>query len=285
MRIDLHAHTSASDGTDTPAELMQLALGAGLDVIAITDHDTTEGWTSAAAARPAGLSLVRGAEFSTRVALPGWAVSVHLLGYLFDPLDPAIVAEQRRLVAERLQRGLAMVDMMMADGLPISREQVLDIAAGAPVGRPHLGRALVDSGVVNSVSEAFGGYLAGRGSYYVPKVDTDLPTAVEMIVAAGGAAVIAHPRGRGEHRALTPELIGELADLGLAGLEVDHVDHDEAARAEVAAIAERFDLVPLGSSDYHGHNKSVRLGAGLTAPESLVRLLDRTSGVVPVVSG
>jgi len=279
MRIDLHTHSTASDGTDTPAALMAMAAAAGLDVIGLTDHDSTAGWAAAAAARPDGVTLIRGTEFSTRVDVRDRRVSVHLLGYLFDPADPAIVAEHRRLVTERLHRGLAMVESMTADGVPISSEQVLDIAAGAPVGRPHIGRALVQAGVVSSVTEAFDSYLAGPGSYYLPKVDTELAAAVQMIVAAGGAAVIAHPRARGEHRALTVEAIGQLADLGLAGLELDHPDHDAAGRAEIADIARRFDLITTGSSDYHGHNKALTLGQQTTGPAALARLVARTSGV------
>ncbi|WP_029135212.1 PHP domain-containing protein [Nakamurella lactea] len=285
MRIDLHTHSAASDGTDTPAELMRAAAASGLDVVAITDHDTTDGWAPALAARPAGLTVIRGAEFSTAVPIGARRVSVHLLGYLFDPDDPAIVAEHQRLRAERLQRGLAIVDLMVADGIGISRQQVLDIAAGAPVGRPHIGRALVRAGVVDSVTEAFSSYLAGHGSYYVPKLDTDLRVAVQLVTAAGGAAVIAHPRGRGEFRALTAELIGELADLGLAGLEVDHPDHDAADRAELTEIAQRFSLLRTGSSDYHGHNKSLTLGQCTTAPEALQRLISRTSGATGPIGG
>ncbi len=264
---------------------MAMAVQAGLDVIGLTDHDTTDGWPGAAAARPANLTLIRGAEFSTRVRLPQHTVSIHLLGYLFDPTEPAIVAEQARLVGERLHRGLAMVDLMVADGLPISRQQVLEIAAGAPVGRPHLGMALVQSGVVPTVTDAFNSYLANRGGYYVPKADTELTTAVQLIASSGGASVIAHPRGRGEFRALTAELIGELADLGLAGLEVDHPDHDAADRAELAEIAQRYQLIRTGSSDYHGHNKKLRLGQHTTTPDALQRLISRTSGVTPALAG
>jgi predicted metal-dependent phosphoesterase TrpH len=284
MRIDLHTHSSASDGTDPPAELLTAALAAGLDVIGLTDHDTTDGWARAAAALPEGMTLIRGAEFSTSAPVGGRPVSVHLLGYLFDADDPAIVAEHRRLVAERLQRGLAIVDLMVADGIPISRDQVLGISDGAPVGRPHIGRALVQAGVAPTVTDAFRTHLAGHGSYYVPKVDTDLKRAVSMVTAAGGAAVIAHPRGRGEVRALTAELIGELADLGLVGLEVDHPDHDEASRAELTQIAARLGLLATGSSDYHGHNKSLILGQCTTSADVLDALVSRTSGVTqPVV--
>jgi predicted metal-dependent phosphoesterase TrpH len=281
MLIDLHAHSDSSDGTDSPAELIGKAAAAGLDVVAITDHDTTGGWWQAAAARPETLGLIRGSEFSTQVAGDGWTHSVHLLGYLFDPADPAIVAEQARLKAERRRRGLLIVEALVADRVPISAEQVLAIAGDAPVGRPHIGRALVAAGVVSSVDEAFATYLAGRAKYYVRKVDTDLPTAVRMIKAAGGASVIAHPRGRGERRVLSSELIGELAAIGLTGLEVDHPDHGPAERAELRKIAADHGLLTTGSSDYHGSNKQLRLGQESTDLDVLSELIGRTSGVTP----
>ncbi len=281
MIIDLHAHSAASDGTDTPAELMTLAAAAGITTLGLTDHDTTGGWAPAAAARPDGLTLIRGAEFSAQVpAVGGWTVSVHVLGYLFDPDHPAIVAEHERLRAERLRRGLGIVDNMTAAGIPISREQVLRIAGDAPVGRPHIGRALVESGVVSSVSDAFGSLLSGRGGFYVQKADTPLDATVAMIAAAGGASVLAHPRARGEARALTRDRITALVDLGLTGLEVDHPDHGPEQRAELRALVADLGLVGTGSSDYHGHNKTLRLGQEHTDPGQLARLLDATSGLV-----
>ncbi len=277
--IDLHAHSNASDGTDTPAELMAAAFAAGLSVVAITDHDTTGGWEPAAAARPDGLTLIRGTEFSTSVLVGDRKVSVHLLGYLFDPAHPAIVAEHARLRDERLHRGMAIVERMVTAGVPISASQVMEIAGTAPVGRPHIGRALVQSGVVSSVDEAFASYLAGRGPYYVPKADTDLRTAIGMIGAAGGVSVIAHPRARGEYRALSAEMLRELAGVGLGGLEVAHPDHSAEARAELRGIVDRLGLVGTGSSDYHGANKTLRLGQERTHPAQLARIVAASSGV------
>ena len=279
MLIDLHAHSDASDGTDTPAGLIAAAVAAGLDVLAITDHDTTGGWAEAAAVRPPTMGLIRGSEFSTQVALDGRTSSVHLLGYLFDPTDPTIVAEHARLKIERRRRGMAIVARMVDDGLPITADQVMDIAGEAPIGRPHIGRALMASGVVASVDEAFATHLAGRAKYYVPKVDTDLLTAIGMITAAGGVSVIAHPRGRGERRVLTADYLGVLAAAGLTGIEVDHPDHDDDDRAELRAIAGRNALLTTGSSDYHGSNKQLRLGQESTRPEVLAELIERTSGV------
>jgi predicted metal-dependent phosphoesterase TrpH len=283
MRIDLHAHSAASDGTDQPAEVVRLAAAAGVDVLALTDHDTTAGWPAAVAARPASLSLVRGAEFSTHVVTDDRRRSVHLLGYLFDPDDPVIVAEQARLVDERLRRGLRIVQRMVDADVPISADQVLDIAAGAPVGRPHIGRALVDLGLVSDVTEAFASYLSPVGPYYVPKADTDLPTAIEMICAAGGASVVAHPWGRSKQPALDAARFAELAERGLTGIEVHHPDHSSAVREELSSIAAGLGLVVTGSSDYHGSNKALQLGQETTSVEMFHRLVDATSGAVPVL--
>lgn len=281
--IDLHAHSTASDGTDTPAELMQAAAAAGLDVVAITDHDNTMGWAPAVEARPPGLTLIRGAEFSTSVPLGERRVSVHLLGYLFDPAHRAIVKEQARLREERLHRGLAIVERMVAAGVPITADRVLGFAAGAPVGRPHIGRALVEAGVVDSVDQAFAMHLSGRGPYYVPKADTDLPAAIAMITAAGGVSVIAHPRGRGERRVLTGEYLAVLTRLGLGGLEVDHPDHDESARTELRGIADTLGLLTTGSSDYHGTNKVLRLAQESTDPDTLTRIIEMSNGITEPV--
>ena len=283
MLIDLHAHSTASDGTDSPAELMRCAVAAGLDVVAITDHDTTAGWERALNARPPALTIIRGAEFSTVASIGGRPVSVHVLGYLFDPAAPAVVAEQARLRTERLHRGMALVRKMVDAGLPISAEQVLAIADGAPIGRPHIGQALVASGVVVSVNEAFASYLAGNGQFYVRKADTDLPTAVRMITAAGGVSVIAHPRGRGEYRALTADYIAMLAGQGLGGLEVNHPDHSGSERDQLGSIARDLGLLTTGSSDYHGTNKVLRLGQETTAEGTLAALVARTNGVTEPV--
>lgn len=283
MLIDLHAHSTASDGTDSPAQLITAASAAGLDVVAITDHDNTAGWAPALAARPDTLTVIRGAEFSTLARTASWPVSVHLLGYLFDPQHPAIVAEQARLREERLQRGMAIVRKMIAAGIPISEAQVMAIADGAPVGRPHIGQALMASGVVASVDQAFAEHLAGRGPYYVPKADTDLPTAIALIAAAGGVSVIAHPRGRGEYRALTFDYLATLKNYGLGGLEVDHPDHSQAERAELRSIADRLGLLVTGSSDYHGTNKVLRLGQERTHPDGLSALVAATSGITAPV--
>ncbi len=284
VRIDLHTHSNASDGTDTPAELIRNAAAAGLDVVALTDHDTTSGWAEAVEALPNGLTLVRGMEMScSGLGEDGWPVSVHLLAYLFDPTDVAFATERERLRAERVIRVRAMAERMAADGLPIDPEAVL-ASAGPSAGRPHLARALVAAGVVPTVSAAFEDLLAPRGRYYVEKADTPLHKAVEMVAAAGGVSVVAHPRARSRGRLLALEEIRDLAGLGLAGIEVDHIDHSAADRVLLRELADELGLLMTGSSDYHGANKTIRLGEFTTDPDQFEKLADKASGVPVIVS-
>lgn len=283
VRIDLHTHTTASDGTDTPAELVRKAAAAGLDVVAITDHDTTAGWAEAEAARPAGLALVRGMEMSCiGHGVDGWPVSVHLLAYLFDPADSGFAAERERLRGERVQRLRAMAEQMAADGLPVDPDAVL-ASAGPAAGRPHLARALVAAGVVPSVGAAFEQLLAADGPYYVEKADTPLRRAVEMIAGAGGVSVLAHGRARSRGRLLDLTEIPDLAAAGLGGLETDHPDHSAQDRAVLSELAGEYGLLTTGSSDYHGANKTIELGACTTDPAQFEKLAGRATGV-PVLA-
>lgn len=281
LRIDLHAHSTASDGTDSPADLVAAAAAAGVDVLALTDHDTTGGWDAAAAALPAGMRLVRGAEFSC-VSPTGRAdrpVSVHLLGYLFDPAHEAIVTEQTRLRAERVQRLHRMTENMAADGYPVDVDTVFSyLPDGASAGRPHLARALVQAGVVGSVNEAFAKLLYTGSPYYVPKSDTPVATAVEMVRAAGGVAVFAHPLARRRGRVVEPSVIAELAAAGLGGVEVDHPDHAPEDRALLRGLAGDLGLVATGSSDYHGTNKTTPIAAETTAADAFDELVARADG-------
>lgn len=283
VRIDLHTHSSASDGTDRPGELVRNAAAAGLDVIAITDHDTTAGWAEAVEALPPGMSLVRGMEMSCQgMGEDGWPVPVHLLAYLFDPADAAFARERERLRAERVARVRAMAERMAADGLPVDPDAVL-ASAGPAAGRPHLARALVAAGVVPTVDAAFVDLLAPRGRYYAEKADTPLASAVDMVTAAGGVAVVAHARARTRGRLLALDDIRELAAAGLGGLEVDHPDHSVADRETLRSLAAELGLLTTGSSDYHGANKTIRLGECTTDPAQFEKLAGKATGV-PVVS-
>jgi predicted metal-dependent phosphoesterase TrpH len=286
MRIDLHAHSTASDGTNTPAELVAVAAAAGLDVVAITDHDTTAGWRPSSEAVPAGLTLVPGAELSTISvdSVTGRRVSVHLLAYLFDPLSAALVAEQSRLRAERRTRLREMAERMADDGLPIDAGEVMAaLPEDAPAGRPHLAQALVRAGKVVDVNQAFAEYLGNGRGYYLPRQDTPVEGAIELIAEAGGVTVIAHPFARSRGATITPEVLAKLAAHGLTGVEVDHPNHDDATRAEVRGLAGELGLVRTGSSDYHGTNKNIPIGAETTDPKQFEALVERATGAHVVV--
>ncbi|MEU4680871.1 PHP domain-containing protein [Micromonospora sp. NPDC023737] len=283
-RIDLHAHSTASDGTLSPAELVRAAADAGLDVVAITDHDTTAGWAPALAALPAGLSLVRGAELSCRWFGADPPVPLHLLAYLFDPDHPELVAELARVRAAREARGERIVDLLRADGIDVDWAEILTAAAGGTVGRPHIAQALIRAGLVGTTSEAFGPDWLGE-RYRLPKEDIEVFHAVRLVRAAGGVPVFAHPRASRRGRVVPDELIAQLAAAGLAGLEVDHEDHSPEERAHVRALAAELGLLVTGSSDFHGTHKTVRLGAFTTAPDAYERLVAEAGGVTGVASG
>jgi len=283
VRIDLHSHSTASDGTDTPADLVRAAATAGLDVVALTDHDTTAGWDEAVAALPSRMTLVRGMEMScTGRGEDGHPVAVHLLAYLFDPADPVFAAERERLRTERVGRIRAMAYRMAEDGLLPDPESVVE-AAGPVAGRPHLARALVEAGVVPTVGAAFTDLLSPRGRYYVPKDDTALEDAVRMVEAAGGVTVLAHARARARGRLLALDHVEELVDHGLGGLEAEHPDHDAADVRLMRDMAANLGLFVTGSSDYHGANKDIGIGRFTTHSAALEELIARTSGVEVVV--
>ncbi|MEH1054901.1 PHP domain-containing protein [Micromonospora sp. CPCC 206171] len=282
--IDLHTHSTASDGTLSPAELVRAAADAGLDVVAITDHDTTAGWDAAVRALPPGLTLIRGAEISCRWHGVEPAVPLHLLAYLFDPDHPELVAELARVRLAREVRGERIVELLRADGIDISWPEIMAAAGGGTVGRPHIAAALIRAGLVATTTEAFGADWLGE-RYRLPKEDVDVFRAVELIRAAGGVPVFAHPRATRRGRIVPDELIVELAAAGLAGLEADHEDHSPAEAAHVRALAAELGLLVTGSSDFHGTHKTVRLGAHTTAPEAYERIVAAASGVTGVASG
>ncbi|MFF4892994.1 PHP domain-containing protein [Micromonospora chersina] len=283
-RIDLHTHSTASDGTLGPAELVRAAAEAGLDVVALTDHDTTAGWEPAVAALPPGLTLVRGAELSCRWFGVEPAIPLHLLAYLFDPTEPELAAELARVRRAREERGERIVRLLQADGIRVSWSEILAGAAGGTVGRPHIAQALIRAGLVATTTEAFGPRWLGE-RYRLPKEDIDVFRAVALVRAAGGVPVFAHPRASRRGRIVPDELIVELAGTGLAGLEADHEDHSPAEREHVRALAAALGLLVTGSSDFHGTHKTVRLGAHTTGVAAYERIVELARGVTPVASG
>ena len=285
MRIDLHVHSNASDGTDAPADLVRKAAAAGLDVVALTDHDTVAGHAEAAAAvralGPRQLSLVPGAEISCLVD----GISLHLLGYLFDPGQPDLAHELDLLRTDRVRRARAMVGKLIELGAPVTWAQVERIAGEAAVGRPHVARALVESGVVDDVPAAFTPkWIGSGGRAYVEKYSLDPPRAVELVKAAGGVTVFAHPAASSRGAVVNEAHIAAFAAAGLDGLEVDHPDHDEPTRERLRSLAADLGLLITGSSDYHGTVKSTDLGAETTDPAVYEALVARAHGV-PVVRG
>jgi predicted metal-dependent phosphoesterase TrpH len=291
LRIDLHTHSLASDGTDTPGDLIRAAAAAGLDVVAITDHDTAVGWSEAAqAADEVGITLVRGIEVSTRFA----GRSVHLLAYLPDPEDPVLVQELRAILEGRNARVPGIVEQLRAHDIEITVDDVLREAdSSEAAGRPHVADALVRLGLVHHRNDAFSQWLNPGRPGYVRRHAPEVADMVRIVRAAGGVPVVAHPWGRGAREALTAEALADLREAGLAGIEVDHQDHAPADREVLRGLAGDLDLLVFGSSDYHGIGKIDHdLGVHQTPPEVFERLVDlaaetgRASGRdVPAVVG
>ena len=280
MAIDLHTHSTASDGTEAPGVVVARAAAAGLGVVALTDHDTTLGWAEARdAARAHGLTLVPGIE----VSCSRHHRSVHLLAYLPDPEHPALVAELARARESRDTRLDRMVALMAADGVPVTLEAVrAQVEEGATAGRPHIADALVAAGVVEHRDEAFARWLGNDSRYYVAHYAPDPVHAVEVVRAAGGVPVIAHPRSGTRGRGVTDALVEEMAEAGLAGLEVHHRDHSPDAVRLLTELAAGLDLLVTGSSDYHGDGKRNRLGEHTTSPEVLEAIEALATGTAVV---
>ena len=268
VRIDLHVHSNASDGTDDPAEVIRRAGAVGLDVLALTDHDTQAGLPEARAALPEGLTLIPGMELSCQLD----GRSVHLLGYLFDPDDPAIAAETAQVRDDRIYRARAMVARLAELGTGVTWEQVSEIAGDGVVGRPPIARALAATGAIAAPADAFTPeWIGDGGRAFVDRYAPGLVRAVSLIRAAGGVPVLAHPRSPGYE--IPDAVIAELAETGLCGIEVFHFDHDEAERMRLAALARSLDLVATGGSDDHGSFNGRGLGADVTPAEEYHRLL------------
>jgi len=279
--IDLHTHSTVSDGTETPSELVAAAAAAGVDVLAITDHDTIGGWAEAAeAARRHRVTLVRGIEISC-----AWRhASIHLLGYLTDPDDPTLMAELAHARDSRATRLLRMVNLMAADGIPVTYDEVLaQVAPGATPGRPHIADALVANGTIAHRDEAFREWLSNDSRYYVTHYSPDPVRAVELVRAAGGVPVIAHPFTRTRGAGVTDALVERMYAAGLVGLEAYHRDHGPEEVARAGRLADRLGLVLTGSSDYHGEGKHNRLAENTTAPSVFAAIEEASSGVTEVL--
>ena len=280
MRIDLHAHSNISDGTEAPAAVMAAAAAAGLDVIALTDHDSTDGWAEASlAAVENGVALVPGMEISCRT---DQGISVHLLSYLHDPTHEGLLDEITKAKDARLTRAERMVTLL-AEDYPLSWDDVIHhVAPGATLGRPHIADALVAAGVVADRSEAFTSILTSHSRYFVQHYAPEPALAVELVRAAGGVPVFAHPVASARGRVVGERTYRDMIDAGLAGLEVDHRDNSEEGREFLRRLAAKHGLLVTGSSDYHGTGKPNRLGEYLTAPEVFARIEELGTGT-PVI--
>ncbi len=276
MRIDLHTHSDRSDGTTSPREVVLAAARAGLDVVALTDHDTAEGWDEAgAAAEEAGIGLVRGLEISCRHA----GRSAHLLAYLPDPTYEPLDAALARILDGRDDRMPRVVERLRALGIDITEAQVLARAGeAAAIGRPHIADALVALGVVASRDEAFDRYLSPGRPAYVDRYAADVEDMIGLVRDAGGVSVLAHPWGRHGNAALDLDGLAALRGAGLVGLEADHQDHSPEQRAALRDLAEQVGLLVTGSSDYHGTGKvDHELGCNTTDPVMYERLVDEAA--------
>jgi len=276
VRIDLHTHSTASDGRESPAEVIASAVQTGLDVVALTDHDTTAGWAqAAAAAEREGIALVRGIEISCKDN----GISIHLLGYLHDPSSSGLLDELERSRESRTSRAQRIVERISQD-LPLDWDDVLkQIGPGATIGRPHIADAMVAKGIVDSRDDAFRVHLNSGSPYYATHYAVDAVQAVRLVVAAGGVAVMAHPLASKRGRVVDDSVIESMAEAGMAGLEVHHRDHTPEQVRHGLDLAASLDLFVTGSSDYHGDGKVNRLGENTTDPLVLQRIEDLSTGV------
>lgn len=276
--IDLHLHSNHSDGTETPAEVMRQAHAYGVRTAALTDHDTASGWAEAAeAASDLGMTFVPGMELSAK---HGWR-SVHMLAYLVDPSDAALLAECARIRDDRIGRAERIVRNIARD-FDLHWDHVLAQTTGdATVGRPHIADALIAQGIVRDRTEAFEGILHPRTGYYEPHYAPDPFTAIELILGAGGVPVMAHPATVSRDHMLPVAVIDELVDAGLAGLEIGHRENTERGKKALQKIADRRDLIVTGSSDYHGAGKPNRPGEHTTTDAALARIVERATGNAP----
>ena len=266
---DLHTHSRISDGTQPVAELVADVAAAGLTGFALTDHDTTAGWAEAQeTAGRLGLDFLPGMEISCSAQ----GVSIHLLSYLHDPANKALLAEINRARDSRVGRAQHMVERL-AEDYPITWETVQEqVHEGATVGRPHIADALVALGAVANRSEAFETILTTRSKYYIPHYAVDPVKAVELVRAAGGVPVMAHPKASARGKLASNDTIYAMIEAGLAGFEIYHRDNPEEGRAWLLDTAAKHDLLVTGSSDYHGAGKPNRLGENTTPGETVERI-------------
>ncbi len=271
--IDLHIHSTASDGTLNPRQIVELAKDSGLKAIAITDHDTAAGFAEAAAAgRELGVEVIPGIEISTKYLGP-----IHILGYCIDPNSPELAPVLNWVIEDRDRRNAKMAQLMAADGLPVSYEDMKK-RFGNVIGRPHFGQILVELGLAKSVNDAFDRYIEKGQKYYMPRSFLSIESSIELICHAGGTAVLAHPfQYRRDDTALRA-LIEHCMESGLRGMECRYSGYSQEQVSYLEALADEYGLLKTGGSDFHGSNKPhIKLGSGineeLNVPYSFLQAL------------
>lgn len=276
--IDLHLHSTASDGTQSPVEVVRSAAAAGMKVVALTDHDTTAGWdAAAAAAMDTGVGFIPGIEVSSKLG----GASVHVLAYLPDPTHPALMASMERVRFDRVHRAQRIVAAIGED-YEFTWDDVVAVSQpGATIGRPHIADALVARGIIANRSDAFTGMLSHHSKYYVPHESPTPDEAIATIREAGGVPVLAHGGSRGQ-ALLAPDVFARMVDAGLLGVEIEHRENDDESRRILRAYANDYDLIVTGSSDYHGTGKPNQIGENTTAPSQLARIVACGTGSAPV---
>lgn len=273
--IDLHTHTTFSDGTDTPTQLINKALAAGITTIALTDHDSISGWQEATTALRPGICLVPGAEVSCQT-LDG--ISVHILGLLFDSSNTELIDTLEKTRENRFGRMEKIIAKINEAGIEISMSEVLEqLSDGATLGRPHLADALIKKGVVASREEAFTQMLHNHSKYYVSHYSPTPEAVIKLIKDAGGVSVIAHPMASHRGRIISLDTFGSLIQAGLDGIEVDHRDHSAEEKTQLISLAKESKLVMTGASDYHGNGKLNLLGEYTTEPAQWQKLEERAN--------
>ena len=276
--IDLHVHTTASDGTFTPSDVVRLASEAGLSAIAVTDHDTVLGYPEAAAAGTQyGIEVIPGIEISTR-----YHGAVHILGYYVDPSSEQMHEVLNWIVQNRDNRNRKVCALMQADGLPVYYEK-MKARFGDVVGRPHFASVLVELGLAKNVQDAFTRFVEKGQKYYLPRTFLPIEHSVEIIAEAGGLPVLAHPFQYRLDETLLRGLIEHCMEYGLVGMECFYTGYTEEQSAYLCRLAEEYGLLETGGSDFHGQNKPhIQLGSGsgsLAVPYELLEALKRRAGI------
>lgn len=281
IKIDLHTHSNESDGTERPSELVESAIRAGITHLALTDHDSVTGWEDAMSRQDGSISLILGAEISCQTKE---ALSVHMLGLLFNPDDVQLRSALDQTRLNRVTRMERIVGKLQEAGVEITIDDVYaELREGATLGRPHLADAMIKRGIVADRGEAFERYLHNGSRFYIPDASPTPERAIELIKAAGGVAIIAHPFASLRGRIISSEYLESLIDAGLDGIEIDHRDHNEGERDALRELARRYRLIVTGGSDYHGTGKENRLGENLTDPSQFEKIANRAQGFEVVV--